>query len=142
RLGLDVIDLYLIHWPLDDTYVEAWRGLEKLYHDGAVRAIGVSNFDVEHLERLRAETQTVPAVNQIELHPYRTRERLHAYNAEQGIITEAWAPIAKGAVLDEPEITELASKYHKSAAQVVLRWQLQSGNVAIPKSVTPSRITE
>jgi diketogulonate reductase-like aldo/keto reductase len=145
RLGLDVVDLYLIHWPLParDRYVETWRSLEKLLRDGVVRAIGVSNFQVAHLERLAQESDTVPAMNQIELHPYLSQARLREYHQAHGIATEAWSPLAKGgALLRDQVITGLAEKYAKTPAQLVLRWHLQLGNVVIPKSVTPSRIEE
>lgn len=145
RLGLDVIDLYLIHWPVpsQDRYVEAWKALEKLYADGRVRAIGVSNFTVEALERLLAEAQVVPAVNQIELHPQLGQAELRAVNAKHGIVTEAWSPLGQGkGLLDLPLLAEIGGRYGKSPAQVVLRWHVQLGNVVIPKSVTPARIRE
>ena len=145
RLGLEQLDLYLIHWPRPkrDRYVDTWRAFEKLLADGRVRAIGVSNFQPAHLRRVIDETGTVPAVNQVELHPYLTQEELRAFDASQGIATEAWSPLAKGGdLLNEAIVTSLASKYGRTAAQVVLRWHLQLGNVVIPKSVTPSRIKE
>lgn len=144
RLGLDYLDLYLIHWPLPqrDRYVETWRAFEKLHADGRIRAIGVSNFQIPHLKRLFDETSVVPAVNQIELHPNLQQADLRAFHAEHGIVTEAWSPLAQGALLSDPVITGLASKYGKTAAQIVLRWHVQIGNVVIPKSVTPSRIRE
>ncbi|MFL6125908.1 aldo/keto reductase [Actinophytocola sp.] len=145
RLGLEQLDLYLIHWPTPkrDRYVDTWRAFEKLLADGRVRAIGVSNFQPAHLRRLLDETDTVPAVNQIELHPYLTQEEVRAFDAEHGIATEAWSPLAKGGdLLKEPAVTSLATKYGRTAAQVVLRWHLQLGNVVIPKSATPSRIKE
>jgi 2,5-diketo-D-gluconate reductase A len=145
RLGLDYVDLYLIHWPLPakDRYVDTWRAFEKLQSDGLARAIGVSNFQPAHLQRLFDETDVVPAVNQIELHPYLTQDALRAFDAEHGIATEAWSPIAKGGdLLSDPAITSLAEKYGKTPAQVVIRWHLQLGNVVIPKSVTPARIKE
>jgi 2,5-diketo-D-gluconate reductase A len=144
-LGLEYVDLYLIHWPLPakDRYVETWLALEKLLQDGSVRAIGVSNFHQNHLQRLAEASETVPAVNQIELHPYLTQQSLHEYDATRGIATEAWSPLASGGgVLTDPVITSLADKYGKTAAQVILRWHLQLGNLVIPKSVTPSRILE
>lgn len=143
RLGLDVLDLLLIHWPAPDLnrYVDTWNGFEKLYADGRVRAIGVSNFAPEHLRRLFEETSVVPAVNQIELHPLLPQTELRALHAEHGIVTEAWSPLARGGpVLGDPVITEIAGRLGKSAAQVVLRWHLELGNVIIPKSVTPSGI--
>jgi 2,5-diketo-D-gluconate reductase A len=144
-LGLDHVDLYLIHWPLPqrDDYVETWRGLEQAKAAGRVRSIGVSNFQVAHLDRLAAETDTVPAVNQIELHPDFTQDELRAYHRDHGIATEAWSPIGQGGeLLQLQEITALAEKYGKSAAQVVLRWHLQLGNIVFPKSATPARIEE
>jgi 2,5-diketo-D-gluconate reductase A len=142
RLGLDTVDLYLIHWPMPsvDRYVETWRALEKLAADGRVRAIGVSNFTAEHLRRLITETGTVPAVNQVELHPYFPQTELRTLHAEHGIATEAWSPLAQGAVLSDATITRLAERYGVTPAQVVLRWHLQIGNIVIPKSVTPERI--
>ncbi|HEX4250857.1 MAG TPA: aldo/keto reductase [Pseudonocardia sp.] len=144
ELGLDHVDLYLIHWPLPhlDRYVETWRGFEKVLADGKARSIGVSNFQVPHLERLAKETGTVPAVNQIELHPKLTQQRLREYHAQHGIATEAWSPIAKGQVLSDQTITSLADKYGRTPAQIVLRWQVQIGNIVIPKSVNPDRMRE
>lgn len=144
RLGLDTVDLYLIHWPVPsaDRYVETWKALEKLAADGRVRAIGVSNFEAEHLLRLFAETSTVPAVNQIELHPGLPQSRLRALHAEHGIATEAWSPLAQGAVLSNPTITRLAGRYGVTPAQLVLRWHLQLGNIVIPKSANPTRIRQ
>ncbi|HEX2130934.1 MAG TPA: aldo/keto reductase [Actinophytocola sp.] len=145
RLGLEYVDLYLIHWPAPsaDRYVESWRALEKLLADGRVRAVGVSNFQPAHLRRLFDETGTVPAVNQIELHPYLQQAELRELHAARGIATEAWSPLAKGGeLLAEPVVTELAERHGRTPAQVVLRWHLTLGNVVIPKSVTPSRIRE
>ncbi|HZE01172.1 MAG TPA: aldo/keto reductase [Pseudonocardiaceae bacterium] len=144
RLRLDTVDLYLIHWPVPtaDLYVETWKALEKLAADGRVRAIGVSNFTVEHLRRLIAETGTVPAVNQIELHPHFQQTDLRAEHAAHGIATEAWSPLGQGAALSDATITRLAKQHNVTPAQVVLRWHLQLGNVVIPKSVTPARIRE
>src|SRR3954469_5489587 len=145
RLGLDYVDLFLIHWPLPaaDRYVDVWRLLEKCAEDGRARAIGVSNFQVAHLQRLFDESTVVPAVNQVELHPYLAQEPLRAFHAEHGIATEAWSPLGQGkGLLDDPVIAEIARRHDRSAAQVVLRWHLQLGNVVIPKSVTPSRIAE
>jgi len=145
ELGFDYVDLFLIHWPLptlDEDYVDTWRALEALKRDGRARSIGVSNFQVEHLERLAAECEIVPAVNQIELHPYLLNAEVAAYCREHGIATEAWSPIAQGAVLGHPAVTEIAERLGRSPAQVVLRWHLQHGNVVIPKSVTPARIRE
>ncbi|BCK67246.1 oxidoreductase [Streptomyces libani subsp. rufus] len=145
KLGLEYVDLYLIHWPLParDTYIETYRALEEIYADGRAKAIGVSNFLPEHLERLLGETSIVPAVNQIELHPQFPQAASRAFHARHNIVTEAWSPIGQGrGLLEDPTLVELAAKHGKSPAQVVLRWHVQLGNVAIPKSVTPSRIAE
>jgi 2,5-diketo-D-gluconate reductase A len=144
RLGFDYVDLYLIHWPAPgrDRYVETWEALIELKGAGRVRSIGVSNFEIEHLERIIDATGTAPAVNQVELHPLLQQAELRRFHAQHGIVTEAWSPIAKGRVLDDPVITELASSEGKTPAQIVLRWQLQLGNVVIPKSATPERIDE
>ena len=145
KLGLDFVDLYLIHWPRPhaDLYVETWRAFEKILSDGKARSIGVSNFQVPHLERLAAETGTVPAVNQIELHPWLAQRELAAYHREHGIATEAWSPIGKGGdLLRDERLVSLGEKYGKSPAQVVLRWHIQQDNIVFPKSVTPSRIRE
>ena len=144
RLGLDYVDLYLIHWPAPrrDRYVETWKAFEELYADGRARAIGVSNFHVDHLERLLAQAQVTPAVNQIELHPRLQQRELRTFHAEHGIVTEAWSPLAKGALLEESPIRAIAAAHDKAAAQVILRWHLQLGNVAIPKSVTRERIEQ
>jgi diketogulonate reductase-like aldo/keto reductase len=144
-LGLDYVDLYLIHWPLPakDQYVPTWQAFEQLLDEGVVRAIGVSNFHQNHLQRLAEVSEVVPAVNQIELHPYLTQQSLQEYHSTRGILTEAWSPLASGGgVLSDPVITSLADKYGKTPAQVILRWHLQLGNLVIPKSVTPSRILE
>jgi 2,5-diketo-D-gluconate reductase A len=142
RLGLEQVDLYLIHWPLPaaDRYVATWRLFEKFAEDGRARAIGVSNFQVAHLQRLLADTTVVPAVNQVELHPFLTQERLRAFHQQHGIVTEAWSPLGRGRLLTEPAVTGLAEKYGVTPAQLVIRWHLQRGNVVIPKSVTPERI--
>jgi len=143
RLGLDYVDLYLIHWPIpsQDLYVETWKALEEARADGRARAIGVSNFLPEHLERVVTETDTVPAVNQIELHPRFQQEDSRAYHSDHGIVTEAWSPLAQGGdLLGDPVIQEVAQAHDRTPAQVVLRWHLQLGNVVIPKSVTPERI--
>ncbi|MCB5908954.1 aldo/keto reductase [Streptomyces pinistramenti] len=144
RLGLDYVDMYLIHWPTParDRYLDTWRAIEKLHADGRIRTIGVSNFQPEHLQRLLENTDITPAVNQIELHPYLQQERLRAFHGEHGIATEAWSPLAQGALLQNPVLTSLAERHGKSPAQVVLRWHLQLGNIVIPKSVTPARIRE
>ncbi|WP_020662150.1 aldo/keto reductase [Amycolatopsis benzoatilytica] len=144
KLGLDQVDLYLIHWPTParDRYLDTWRALEQLARDGRIRAAGVSNFQPAHLRRLIDDSDLVPAVNQIELHPGLQQAELRAFHAEHGIATEAWSPLAQGAVLNDPAITEIAGRTGKSAAQVVLRWHLELGNIVIPKSVTPARIRQ
>ena len=145
RLETDYVDLYLIHWPVpsEDRYVETWQVLEEFHREGRARSIGVSNFNVEHLERLGHETETVPAVNQVELHPYLAQRELRAYQRDHGIATEAWSPIGQGGdVLDDPAIGAIAESHDRSPAQVIIRWHLQSGNIVIPKSVTPERIAE
>ncbi|WP_411073993.1 aldo/keto reductase [Streptomyces sp. cmx-4-7] len=144
RLGLDHVDLYLIHWPAParDLYVDTWRAIGTLVADGRVRTAGVSNFNPAHLERLLDSSDLVPAVNQIELHPGLQQRELRALHAVHGIATEAWSPLAQGAVLADPVVTGIADRHGKSPAQVVLRWHLQLGNVVIPKSVTPARIRE
>jgi 2,5-diketo-D-gluconate reductase A len=145
-LGSDYVDLFLIHWPLptlyDGDFVSTWKTLEEFRADGRARSIGVSNFQVAHLERLAAETDVVPAVNQVELHPYFHNADVDAYGRAHGIATEAWAPIAQGKVLDDPVLVELAARLGKSPAQIVLRWHIQRGNIVFPKSTTPSRIKE
>jgi 2,5-diketo-D-gluconate reductase A len=144
KLGLDYVDLYLIHWPAprQDRYVDAYRALETLRADGRARSIGVSNFHTHHLDRLLAETDIVPAVNQVELHPWLVQAAVRAYNAAHGIRTEAWSPLARGRAIGNSALDAVGARYGKSAAQVVLRWQLQLGNIVIPKSVTPQRIRE
>ncbi|OLT41380.1 oxidoreductase [Saccharomonospora sp. CUA-673] len=144
-LGTDYVDLYLIHWPMPgvDKYTGAWKALERIYADGRAKAIGVSNFQVPHLERLAQESGVVPAVNQIEVHPYLQNREVREYDAAHGIVTEAWSPLAKGGtLLADPAVTAIADKHGRTAAQVVLRWHLQLDNVVIPKSVTPSRMAE
>jgi 2,5-diketo-D-gluconate reductase A len=145
KLGLDYLDLYLIHWPLPatDLYVETWRAFVELRDEGLVRSIGVSNFQPAHLEHIVDETGVTPALNQIELHPYLTQDQLREYDMSRGIATEAWSPIARGGgLLHDQMITSLAEKYGKTPAQIVIRWHLELGNVVIPKSVTPARIAE
>lgn len=144
ELGMDYVDLYLIHWPMPgrDEYVDTWRALERLYADGRARAIGVSNFNVSHLRRVLDTCEVPPAVNQIELHPYLPQTELRTFHAEQGIVTQAWSPLARGAVFLERAVTALASKYRRTSAQIVLRWHIELGNLVIPKSVTPARIAE
>lgn len=139
-LGLETIDLYLIHWPVTGKFKETWRALEKLYKDGKVRAIGVSNFLIHHLEELLEDAEIVPAVNQVEYHPLLVQEQLHKYCTEKGIQLEAWSPLTRGRMFDHPLLKELSEKYGKTPAQIILRWDLQKGVVTIPKSITPSRI--
>jgi len=145
RLETDYVDLYLIHWPVpsEDRYVETWQALEEFHREGRARSIGVSNFNLEHLERLGSETETVPAVNQVELHPYLAQRELRAYQRDHGIATEAWSPIGQGkGLLDDPVLTGLAQKYDRSPAQVVLRWHVQLGNIVFPKSMHAERMRE
>ena len=144
KLGLDYLDLYLIHWPApaSDRYADSWLALEKLHADGRVRAIGVSNFEPGHLQRLIDLGGTVPAINQVELHPALQQHAVTVFNAAQGIATEAWSPLAQGALLADPAITEIAARHGRTPAQVILRWHLQQGRIVIPKSVTPARIRE
>lgn len=145
KLGLDHVDLYLIHWPLPSKNLAAdtYKAFEKIYADGRAKAIGVSNFLPEHLERLLGETSVIPAVNQIELHPHLQQRAAREFHAEQGITTEAWSPLGQGkGLLEVPAIVAIAQKHARTPAQVVLRWHIQLGNVVIPKSVTPSRIKE
>nr|WP_182103929.1 aldo/keto reductase [Niallia taxi] len=142
KLGLDYIDLYLIHWPVSGKYKETWKALEKLYKDGKVKAIGVSNFHKHHLEDLLSEAEIVPTVNQIELHPLLSQEELRNFCTEKGIVVEAWSPLAQGKLLDNPVLTEIAAKYNKSTAQIILRWDLQNDIVTIPKSIKEHRIIE
>lgn len=145
KLGVDYVDLYLIHWPVPakGAYVDTYKAFEKIYADGRAKAIGVSNFFPEHLERLIGETSVVPAVNQIELHPHLQQTESRAFHAQHGIATEAWSPLGQGkGLLEVPTVVAIAQKHGRTPAQVVLRWHLQIGNVVIPKSVTPSRIAE
>jgi 2,5-diketo-D-gluconate reductase A len=146
ELATDYVDLFLIHWPLptlyDGDFVSTWRVMEEFKQQGRARSIGVSNFQVPHLERLAAETDVTPAVNQIEIHPYFLNEEVRRYGEEHGIRTEAWSPIAQGAVLDDPAIGEIATRLERTPAQVVLRWHIQRESIVFPKSTTPSRIEE
>src|SRR4051812_17621295 len=143
-LGLDHVDLFLIHWPLptryDGDFVSTWRVLEEFAGDGRARSIGVSNFQTLHLKQLAQESDTVPAVNQIEVHPYFANNQVRAYGKAHGIATEAWSPIAQGKVLDDPTIGRIADDRGKSPAQVVLRWHVQRGDIVFPKSVSPERM--
>ena len=144
RLGLDHVDLYLIHWPVPsrDRYVETWKAFIELQSEGLVRAIGVSNFQPDHLRRIVDETGVTPAVNQVELHPRLQQAGLRREHDDRGIVTEAWSPLAQGAALDDPAVTAIADAHGRSPGQVVIRWHLQLGNVVIPKSVTPERIAQ
>ena len=142
KLGLDVVDLYLIHWPVKGKSAETWRALEKLYAEGKVRAIGVSNFLVHHLEELAQTSSLTPAVNQVEFHPFLVQKDLLAYEARIGIRHEAWAPLTRTRGFTNPVITSLAAKYRRTPAQIILRWDLQMGVVTIPKSVHRERIEE
>jgi 2,5-diketo-D-gluconate reductase A len=144
RLGLDYVDLYLIHWPVPsrDRYVETWRALADMQAQGLARSIGVSNFQPAHLRRIVEETGVAPALNQIELHPRLQQGELRAVHEGLGIVTEAWSPLAKGDVLDDPAIVRIADAHDRAPGQVVIRWHLQLGNVVIPKSVTPERIEQ
>ena len=146
ELDTEYVDLFLIHWPLptlyDGDFVSTWKTLEEFRQDGRARSIGVSNFQRAHLERLAAECDVVPAVNQIELHPYFGNGEVDAYGRAHGIAIQAWAPIAQGKVLDDPVLKGIGDRLGKSPAQVALRWHIQRGNIVFPKSVTPARITE
>lgn len=144
RLEMSHVDLYLIHWPAaaNDKYVETWKAFAELQQEGLTRSIGVSNFQPAHLERILAETGVVPAVNQIELHPYLQQAGLRREHAEHGIVTEAWSPLAQGQVLEDPVLVEIAGRLGVTTGQVVIRWHLQLGNVVFPKSATQSRIEE
>ena len=143
-LGFDYVDLFLIHWPLpglyDGDFVSTWKALEDFKKDGRARSIGVSNFQIHHLEQLARDTETVPAVNQIEVHPYFANDALRGYGIDHTILSEAWSPIAQGAVLGDPVIGAIAERLGKSTAQVVLRWHIERGDIVFPKSVTPERI--
>lgn len=142
KLNLDYIDLYLIHWPVKGKYKDTWRALEKVYKEGKVRAIGVSNFNIHHLEDLLADAEVVPAVNQVEFHPQLFQKELLQYNQDKGIQLEAWSPLGQGNLLQDESIKSIAEKYGKSPAQVILRWDLQVGVITIPKSVNEERIAQ
>lgn len=142
RSGLDYLDLFLVHWPVKGKYKDTWRALEKVYAEGKVRAIGVSNFQIHHLEDLLSEAKIVPAVNQVEFHPYLTQKDLLRYCREKGIQLEAWSPLGQGNLLEHEILQGIAAKYGKTVAQVILRWDLQLGVVTIPKSVREARIIE
>ena len=144
NLGLEYLDLYLIHWPAPQRglYVESWRAMEKLKADGLVRSIGVCNFHAEHLDRIAESSNERPVLNQVELHPWLTQEPLVGYHQVHGIVTQAWSPLARGQVLDDPTLVSLSGEYGVSVAQLVLRWHLQRGIAVIPKSNSTARITE
>lgn len=142
QLGLDYLDLYLIHWPVKGKYKEAWRALETLYAEGRVKAIGVSNFQIHHLEDLIDGARIKPMVNQVEFHPRLTQQPLRHFTKKHGIQMEAWSPLMQGELLNDPTLTEIAARYGKSVAQIILRWDLQHGVVTIPKSVQAQRIAE
>jgi len=143
RLQLEYLDLYLLHWPFGD-FVGAWKALEELYHEGKIKAIGVCNFTIEKMEELKANSTILPVINQIELHPIFQQKELQVYNKENNIVTQPWSPLGNGnaELLDNENLKSIAEKYHKTVAQVILRWHLQEGFCVIPKSVTPSRIEE
>jgi len=142
KLGLDYLDLYLIHWPVAGKYKEAWRALETLYKEGRVKAIGVSNFQIHHLEDLLKDAEIKPMINQVEFHPRLTQKELVAFCRKQAIQLEAWSPLMAGQLLDNIELQEIADNYGKSVAQVILRWDLQNGVITIPKSTKEHRIAE
>ena len=142
KLQLEVLDLYLIHWPVVGRYVESWKALEKLYRDGRVRAIGLSNFQIHHIEDILAMCKVKPMLNQVELHPRLRQADLHQFCVQNQVQLQAWAPLMQGKAFDIPEIVELAGKYGKSAAQILIRWDLQHEVITIPKSITPHRILE
>lgn len=142
KLGLDYIDLYLIHWPVKGKYLETWRALERIYEEGRVKAIGVSNFNIHHLEDVLGQSKLKPAVNQVELHPALAQKELREFCEKNEILVQAWSPLARGRILADPVLTAIAEKNGKSPAQVILRWHLQNGVAVIPKSVTPSRLKE
>lgn len=142
KLGLEYLDLYLIHWPVAGKYKEAWRALEQLYKEGRIKAIGVSNFQIHHLQDLMQDAEIKPMINQVEFHPRLTQTELRAFCKEQGIQVEAWSPLMQGQLLDHPGLKEIANRHKKSIAQVILRWDLQHGVVTIPKSTKEQRIKE
>ncbi|WP_411344812.1 aldo/keto reductase [Paenibacillus sp. WLX1005] len=142
KLGLDVLDLYLIHWPVKGKYKDSWRAMEKLYKEGRIRAIGVSNFQPHHLDDLLADAEVVPAVNQVEFHPLLTQNELLDYSAQKGIQVEAWSPLARGKLFDNETVKSIADKYGKSPAQVLLRWVLDKGVVVLTRSVKEERVVD
>jgi 2,5-diketo-D-gluconate reductase A len=141
-LGMDYVDLYMIHWPAPERglYTESWRAMEELHEEGLSTSIGMSNFHTNHLDDIFAMATKRPVINQIEIHPWLTQEKTAAYNAEHSLVTQAWSPLARGQILDEPTLVELGAKYDKSVAQLIIRWHIQRGFAVIPKSVTPARI--
>ncbi|HEX3360475.1 MAG TPA: aldo/keto reductase [Solirubrobacterales bacterium] len=143
-LDTETVDLYLIHWPVParDLYLDTWRAFERIHAEGGARSIGVSNFRIPDLERLQQEAETMPTINQVELHPLLQQAELRAWHAEHGIATEAWSPLAQGEVLKDDTLVTIAAHHDRTVAQVILRWHLQLGNVVIPKSVTPARVRE
>ena len=145
-LGVDYVDLFLIHWPLpmryDGDFVSTWKTLEEFYREGRARSVGVSNFQPQHLRRLHGESDIIPAVNQIEAHPYLTQDDVRTFCAQHQIAVEAWSPLGQGSVLDDPVVGRIAERTGKTPAQVVLRWHIQRGDIVFPKSVTPDRIRE
>lgn len=142
RLGLDYVDLYLIHWPVEGKFNDSWRAMEEIYESGRAKAIGVSNFHQHHIEKLMTTAKIKPMVDQIELHPTFTQEPLREYLAQEGIAVEAWSPLGQGKILENSTLVEIGQKHNKSAAQVIIRWHLQSDIIVIPKSVHEERIKE
>ncbi|WP_191557683.1 aldo/keto reductase [Metabacillus idriensis] len=142
KLGLDYLDLYLIHWPVESKYKEAWRALETLYKNGKIKAIGVSNFQIHHLESLMEDAEIKPMINQVEFHPSLTQKNLLSFCKEHGIQLEAWSPLMQGQLLDHPQLMDIANKYKKTIAQIILRWDLQNGVITIPKSTKEERIIQ
>ncbi|WP_348923086.1 aldo/keto reductase [Enterococcus rotai] len=142
KLGLDYVDLYLIHWPVEGKYKDSWRAMEEIYQSGRAKAIGVSNFHEHHLEELLKEAKVVPMVDQIEIHPTLTQEPLRKFLSENNIAVEAWSPLGQGKILENPTLVEIGKKYNKTAAQVIIRWHLQSDIIVIPKSVHEERIKQ
>lgn len=142
KLGMDYLDLYLTHWPVEASYVDTYRAIERLYDEKLIRAIGVSNHHIHHLEKIMASANIAPMVNQIELHPRLTQEPLRAFCKEQEIAITSWSPLARASLFEEPTLVHLSKKYNKTVAQIIIRWHLQNGLIVIPKSITPARILE